>query len=296
MAATLTQERFSGPDWIFERKFDGIRLSRSSSGDDVRLYSRNRLPQNIPGVAAAIAALPRQDIILDGEITWDREQRVSRVRRAVARRPPSHGPAARGAARAAEAAAARPAAAPRPDDLTSRSRGTRACARRLGRGHREAPRLPLRAQAIEELAEDEVRADPRLHRRRLHRSRRDRASGSARCWLDTTTKDDFAFAGKIGTGFDTKLLVSLRHGSMRSRSTVRLSHESQAGCRGCAPTGCGRRSSSASASSSGPGMASCGIRGCWEWSRDHPSGEGHVPRRRDHQGGTGRVLRGGRAR
>jgi ATP-dependent DNA ligase len=26
MAATLTQERFAGPEWIFERKFDGIRL------------------------------------------------------------------------------------------------------------------------------------------------------------------------------------------------------------------------------------------------------------------------------
>ena len=26
MAATLTQERFAGPEWIFEQKFDGIRL------------------------------------------------------------------------------------------------------------------------------------------------------------------------------------------------------------------------------------------------------------------------------
>ena len=26
MAATLTQERFTGPEWLFERKFDGIRL------------------------------------------------------------------------------------------------------------------------------------------------------------------------------------------------------------------------------------------------------------------------------
>ena len=26
MAATLTQERFTGSDWLFERKFDGIRL------------------------------------------------------------------------------------------------------------------------------------------------------------------------------------------------------------------------------------------------------------------------------
>ena len=26
MAATLTQERFTGADWTFERKYDGIRL------------------------------------------------------------------------------------------------------------------------------------------------------------------------------------------------------------------------------------------------------------------------------
>jgi ATP-dependent DNA ligase len=24
MAATLTQDRFCGPDWLFERKFDGM--------------------------------------------------------------------------------------------------------------------------------------------------------------------------------------------------------------------------------------------------------------------------------
>ena len=33
MAATLTQERFAGPDWIFERKFDGIRLLAFKQGD-----------------------------------------------------------------------------------------------------------------------------------------------------------------------------------------------------------------------------------------------------------------------
>ena len=26
MAATLTRERFAGPDWVFERKLDGVRL------------------------------------------------------------------------------------------------------------------------------------------------------------------------------------------------------------------------------------------------------------------------------
>ncbi len=71
MAATLTQERFSGGDWLFERKFDGIRLLAYKRGKDVQLFSRNRLPQNVPAVAAAIAKLPVDDAILDGEITWD---------------------------------------------------------------------------------------------------------------------------------------------------------------------------------------------------------------------------------
>ena len=32
MAATLTQERFSGPEWIFERKLDGIRVLAYKQG------------------------------------------------------------------------------------------------------------------------------------------------------------------------------------------------------------------------------------------------------------------------
>jgi bifunctional non-homologous end joining protein LigD len=71
MAATLTQERFVGPDWLFERKFDGIRLLAYRRGGDVRLYSRNRLPQDLPALARAIANLPVHDLILDGEVTWD---------------------------------------------------------------------------------------------------------------------------------------------------------------------------------------------------------------------------------
>src|SRR5437660_1370685 len=70
MAATLTQERFTGPDWIFERKYDGIRLLAFKHGRNVRLLSRNRLPQNCPPVAEAVAELPMRDVILDGEITW----------------------------------------------------------------------------------------------------------------------------------------------------------------------------------------------------------------------------------
>lgn len=71
MAATLTQERFTGPDWVFERKFDGIRLLAYKRGAGVRLYSRNRLPQNLPAVTQAIAKIPADELILDGEVTWD---------------------------------------------------------------------------------------------------------------------------------------------------------------------------------------------------------------------------------
>src|SRR3954454_13285994 len=66
MAATLTEDRFTGPEWLFERKFDGIRLLAYKRGRDVQLYSRNRLPQELPGIAAAIRGLPVDAAILDG--------------------------------------------------------------------------------------------------------------------------------------------------------------------------------------------------------------------------------------
>ena len=70
MAATLTQERFSGPEWVFERKYDGIRLLAYKQGDDVQLFSRNHLPQDLPAIQHAIERLPHKELILDGEITW----------------------------------------------------------------------------------------------------------------------------------------------------------------------------------------------------------------------------------
>src|SRR5438552_1886956 len=71
MAATLTRERFTGPEWVFERKLDGIRLLGFKDGREVRLLSRNRLLQNAsyPTLVAAIASLPARNAILDGEAT-----------------------------------------------------------------------------------------------------------------------------------------------------------------------------------------------------------------------------------
>jgi len=80
MAATLTQQRFTGPEWIFERKLDGIRMLAFKNGSAVRLLSRNKLPltESYSRVAAAVAALPVQDAILDGEATgaWGRQGRA----------------------------------------------------------------------------------------------------------------------------------------------------------------------------------------------------------------------------
>ena len=69
MAATLTDKRFTGPEWVFERKLDGIRLLAFKNGRSVQMFSRNRLPQHNPAIAAAIANLPPHELILDGEVT-----------------------------------------------------------------------------------------------------------------------------------------------------------------------------------------------------------------------------------
>src|SRR5690242_5016080 len=71
MAATLTRDRFVDPAWVYEKKYDGIRLIVFKRGADVRMYSRNHLPQQLPAIAAAIARLPHDELILDGEVAWD---------------------------------------------------------------------------------------------------------------------------------------------------------------------------------------------------------------------------------
>jgi bifunctional non-homologous end joining protein LigD len=70
MKAVLTDERFSDPEWIFERKLDGIRCIAIRSGDDVRLLSRNDLSLNgrYPEIAAALAAERADRFAVDGEV------------------------------------------------------------------------------------------------------------------------------------------------------------------------------------------------------------------------------------
>ena len=69
--ATLTRDRFSDPAWIFERKLDGERcLAYVGGGGDVRLMSRSQhqITSTFPEIAEALAAQGRKECVVDGEI------------------------------------------------------------------------------------------------------------------------------------------------------------------------------------------------------------------------------------
>jgi bifunctional non-homologous end joining protein LigD len=70
MKAVLTDERFSDPDWVFERKLDGIRCIAIKAERRVRLLSRNHLPLNarFPEVVEALERDPATHFVLDGEV------------------------------------------------------------------------------------------------------------------------------------------------------------------------------------------------------------------------------------
>jgi bifunctional non-homologous end joining protein LigD len=210
MAATLTQERFAGPEWIFERKFDGIRLLAFKQGGDVRLFSRNRLPHHYPAVIAAIADLPPHDLILDGEMTWRGEENVAYHvfdimwldgqdvmslptdrRRALLGELPLRSPL--------ERVAALDEAKPWERACREGWEGVIAKRRDAPYEHRRSPHwLKMKCEAAQELVVGGF-TDPQGGR-----------VGLGALLVGYYEADDFVFAGKVGTGFDTKLLLELR--------------------------------------------------------------------------------------
>ena len=70
MKAVLTDERFSDPNWVYERKLDGIRCIAIRSGKDLTLLSRNDLRQNerYPELAEALSAERCEQFAIDGEV------------------------------------------------------------------------------------------------------------------------------------------------------------------------------------------------------------------------------------
>jgi bifunctional non-homologous end joining protein LigD len=75
MKAVLTDERFSDPAWIFERKLDGIRCVAFRDGETVRLVSRTGKSQNsdFPELVEAIGGELCDDFVVDGEVVAFRD-------------------------------------------------------------------------------------------------------------------------------------------------------------------------------------------------------------------------------
>lgn len=70
MAATSTDRRVFGDDWVFERKLDGYRCLAWVDDRGVRLRSRNGLSfdATYPEVGRALAAQARGSLLVDGEV------------------------------------------------------------------------------------------------------------------------------------------------------------------------------------------------------------------------------------
>jgi bifunctional non-homologous end joining protein LigD len=209
MAATLTQERFgTGGDWLFEQKFDGIRLLAYKNGADIRLYSRNRLPQDLPSIARAISDLPVDEVVLDGEVTWDGHsgyhvfdilwlngQRLTMLpledRHAVLQSLPFAPPMQR--VELLEDAD--------PWDRARREGWEGVIAKRRGSPyeHRRSKQwLKMKCESSQEFVVGGF-TDPQGTR-----------VGLGALLVGYYEGADLVFAGKLGTGFDTKLLLDLR--------------------------------------------------------------------------------------
>jgi ATP-dependent DNA ligase len=70
MQPSQVGEPFHRPGWVFEEKYDGWRIVSYKDGGRVRLLSRNDVDhaRKFRELAAAIAALPQQTLVLDGEV------------------------------------------------------------------------------------------------------------------------------------------------------------------------------------------------------------------------------------
>src|ERR1700746_1933667 len=80
MLATLVNEPFARPNWIFEEKYDGIRILAYKEGSEISLMSRNDINRtdHYAEIAAALTKLKPQTLALDGEVVVFDKKQISR--------------------------------------------------------------------------------------------------------------------------------------------------------------------------------------------------------------------------
>jgi bifunctional non-homologous end joining protein LigD len=80
MLATLVDAPFTRPNWIFEEKYDGVRMLAYKEGTRVTLISRNAIDRTAryPEIAAAIQKLKPKALCIDGEVVVFDAKDISR--------------------------------------------------------------------------------------------------------------------------------------------------------------------------------------------------------------------------
>ena len=80
MLATLVSEPFDRSGWVFEEKYDGVRMLAYKEGPRVSLISRNAIDrtERYPRIAQAIGDLRADTLLLDGEVIIFDPKGVSR--------------------------------------------------------------------------------------------------------------------------------------------------------------------------------------------------------------------------
>jgi bifunctional non-homologous end joining protein LigD len=80
MLATLVDSPFNKSNWIYEEKYDGVRMLAYKEGTKVTFVSRNAIDrtERYPKIAEAIAKLKPDTLALDGEIVIFDADKVSR--------------------------------------------------------------------------------------------------------------------------------------------------------------------------------------------------------------------------
>ena len=80
MLATLVSAPFARPNWIFEEKYDGVRILAYKEGNRVSLLSRNAIErtEHYPEIVQAVQKLKAATLLLDGEVVVFDHKGVSR--------------------------------------------------------------------------------------------------------------------------------------------------------------------------------------------------------------------------
>lgn len=76
MLASLSKEMVTGPEWVYEEKYDGIRAVAYRDDGRIRLLSRSGLDltAGFAAIGEALRELPDDDHVLDGElVVFDRD-------------------------------------------------------------------------------------------------------------------------------------------------------------------------------------------------------------------------------